>query len=262
MSAPAVALAAALTATAVALLVPPRPTGPAGRRGRARRGRLALPALAGVAVAVVASADPTRAALVAVVAGALLSGARLTSRRRQRHRARARADVAVEQIEALASELRSGRPALPALRHCAGQWPALDAAARAAELGGDVPQAWRELAGEPGAEALAQVAAAWQVSESTGAAMAPTLDRVARTARDARAVDRTVETELATATATARLVAALPVVVLVTATGLGGDPWRFLLATPAGLVCLGVGVVLAHLGLSWVERIAQGVRET
>jgi len=65
-----------------------------------------------------------------------------------------------------------------------------------------------------------------------------------------------VEGEVSAARATARLVAALPVVVLSAGQGLGTRPWEFLLARPAGVVCLGAGLALLLGGLAWIERIA------
>jgi tight adherence protein B len=41
--------------------------------------------------------------------------------------------------------------------------------------------------------------------------------------------------------------------------GAGGDPWGFLLGTPPGWVCLGLGLGLGLLGLWWIEVIADAV---
>jgi tight adherence protein B len=162
----------------------------------------------------------------------------------------------VEVCEALAGELRAGQPPLPALRHCAEVWPPLVEAATAAELGSDVVRALHRLAEAPGAAGLHEVAAAWQVSQRSGGTMAPALGSVADSARRRRATERLVASELASAQATARLIAVLPVVVLAMGAGLGGDSWGFLLTTPAGIGCLAAGLALAFLGLSWIERIA------
>lgn len=260
-----IVLAAGGVAVAVWLLIPPpRAAWRVLRRGRrspidavARARGSVLTALAAVSTgALVVLVDGTTLALGLILLGAVAAAWRIRSRIRRRHAADECADAVVEVCEALAGELRAGQPPLVSMRRAAEAWPPMETVAAAGELGADVPRALRRLAGRPGASGLAQVAAAWQVSEGSGGAMAGALDRVAKASRARRATDRLVASELASARATARLVAGLPLVVLLMGSGLGGDPWGFLTSTPLGLACLSLGLLLAYAGLEWIEKIA------
>lgn len=230
----------------------PRATGPGLRLGPA----LGLAVLAGGLVALL---DGTALALGLIAASALAGGWRMVVRGRSLKGAHQRSDIVLEVCEALAAELRAGQPPLRALRHCVEVWPELEPVAAAAELGSDVPAALRRLAELPGCSTLQDLASAWQVSQSSGSTLALAVSRAADSARARRATQRLVVSELASAQATARLVGLLPVLVLAMGSGLGGDPWGFLLATPAGLTCLGSGLLLAYAGLAWIEGIAAGV---
>lgn len=175
----------------------------------------------------------------------------------RRRRAAADARATMEACDLLAAELAAGRPPGAALDLAARQWSPLAPVAQAQALGTDVPDAMRRVAtSRPGAADLRLVAAAWQVAQESGHGLARALDRVGRGIRSRRRTRRVVESELASARATARLVAVLPLAALVMGSGAGGDPWHFLLATPAGWLCLGAGSALLAGGLVWIETIA------
>ena len=163
----------------------------------------------------------------------------------------------LEVCDLLAAELAAGRPPGAALGAASERWPPLVAVVEAARLGADVPDALRRLAEDHrGAADLRWVAGAWQVAERSGHGLAVALERTADGLRARRRTRRLVDSELASARATARLVACLPLAVLLMGSGAGSDPWSFLVRTPVGWACLASGLTLVALGWWWIERLA------
>jgi tight adherence protein B len=255
--------AAALAALAAMLLAPPpaTPLATAGRGGRGRigTGRVTIAVLCGTGGVLLVTVQGLRLALALVVLIAVAAAAGLVHRARAARAAEQRRRHVVDVAEAFVGELRAGQPVITGLEHCVEIWRELDSVVSAARLGADVPAALRRLARLPGAEGLRDVASAWQVSERSGTGLATAMAQVAETARSQQATRHLVQGELASAQATARLVALLPVASLAMSAGIGGDPWHFLFGTAVGVACLGTGVLLAFAGLLWIDRIAAGV---
>lgn len=250
--------AVVLVAVAVALLVHPSDVlpgaGVAGRSGRLRWWPLAL-----VPAGILLVGPPQLSGLVLVALAVAVGALRLLRHSRAARHAAANRARAVELCDAVQAELAAGQTADQALDRAAADWPLVGPAARAAATGGDVPAALRELSAEPGAGSLRVVAGAWQVAHRTGHGLADALGRVADDLRAAEQTRRIVAGELASARATARLLAGLPFVALAMGAGAGAEPWAFLLGEPAGLACLVTGLALAYAGLAWVEALARGV---
>ena len=247
-------LPALLAGAAAALLVPGRALpAPAPRvRGLVPGGVLVV----GVALA----ARLTPAVVVAgLTGGALLLGVAVLLRLRRRSGLAAATAARVQEgCESLAEELGAGAGPEQALARAVVDWPALGPVIVAHRLGLDVPDAWRAVADEvPGAAGLRLVAAAWQVSGRTGQGLAAALHRVAADPRAAESSRRVVVSELASARATGRLVAGLPVVAWLMGSGTGGDPLAWLLGGPPGWACLLLGGTLLLTGLAWIELLAR-----
>ncbi|WP_372734873.1 type II secretion system F family protein [Nocardioides sp.] len=219
-------------------------------------------ALVIVAALTVVAAHPSRASRVIpalALGGAGAIGWRLVRQRRARHRAAEVSRRVLESCEQLAAELVSGQPPGNALEHLAATWPTLAPVAAAHRVGADVPAALRHLSRTPGAHDLRLLAAAWQVSHHTGQGLSTAIERVARDLVAGQRTERLIESELASARATARLVAGLPLLAWAMGSGAGGSPVGFLLQTPAGWACLASGLAFALAGLWWIEAIARSV---
>lgn len=261
MTVPWAGAAALLLVAAVLAARPPHRLVP-DRRSRPRRRPRLVPSAAGVGVT--AAAALIGVALVAtmrwlppgvVIAAASVAAtvswvrhrdaARRLALRRQR-------DVA-QACAVLAGELEAGQPPDVALAEAAEVDSGLATAARAAAAGHDTLQALREAArADP---CYRRLVLGWELSVVSGSPLAATARRVRDdlTARDQ--LLRRVTEELAPARATARVLAGLPVLAMIVGHWLGFDPWAAV-STGVGQVCLVVGVLLAIVGLVWIERLA------
>jgi len=207
------------------------------------------------------AAAPLSAGLVAVPVLALVIGAGrwLMPHLQERRRQVGRRQMVLEVCDALSAELRTGLPSGPAVAHACTDWPELEPVVATAQLGGGIPEALRTAAHLPGAEALRLVAAGWEVSQQSGAALAGVLDQLGAGLRDEEEVRAEVEASLGPPRATARMLAVLPLMGIALGASIGADPLGFLFGTPLGIGCLGVGAVLAGIGVWWVERLARAV---
>jgi tight adherence protein B len=248
-------------------LAPVTPTGEAveavvraGQRGWRRRSWPYV-AIMIILLALIAAARYVAQARGAVIACAVMvvgvTAVRLTMQyRRRRSALGARAAVA-HACAVLASYLRVGQVPSAALAIAAADCAVLREGHHARTLGGDIVQVWRRQARRPGHSGLLELARAWQVSTETGAPMSSTLDQVAASLAGDQALTRVVNSELAAARATGKVMAVLPGCGIGIGYLLGGDPAHWLLAGPAGWACLLFGVLLACAGVLWIEALAR-----
>lgn len=214
----------------------------------------AAAALAVGAVTGLATGGPALALLASAIVGLLV----VTRRRSAAARRHQHAETAVaEACLLLAAELRSGAHPRDAISVVAAEWPDLfGSVARRAEVGGEVSSALRE-ATRPDRPALSAVAAGWEVSERTGAALSDVLTAVADSLRADSTARREAEAQLSPVRATGRLLALLPVGTLLLLSGGDPAPLQFLVDTPYGWACLAGAMVLVALGLWWIDRLVR-----
>lgn len=253
------AFASLLAALAAVLLLPRRATLPATGRGASTTRAAVVSLVALVLFTSWAWLDVHDFVLVGIAVTTAAAVLRTVKQRRESKEAERRGEQVLEACEAIASDLMAGQPPMTALGRAVGDWPELAPVSAAGRMGADVPAAFREVAQHPGARELVRVAATWQVAHDTGSGLAAAMQGAAQAIRAERRTSRLVATELAAAHATARMLAVLPLGVLLLGMGIGGDPWGFLLDSTAGLIVLSAGLGLSFAGMSWLGRIANGV---
>lgn len=263
-----------------------------GRLAQLQPGRFARPTLPPAAVEILRVAAAGLAAWyvlgpVAGLAGSAgLAAAPRVARRWARNRAAEELPAAAAAFcTALVLELRAGQPPETALARAAQDSPdelaePLREALLAARFGSDMPDALRSVsvqaAGRRNATGLLarrgqrggprpgsgpvptflrQLAAAWQLTQSSGAGLSDVVDTLGGSLRAQDRLRRETAAALAGPRATAWLLAGLPVGGIALGAALGADPARVLLGHPVGRVCLIAGLALDLLGVLWVRRL-------
>lgn len=196
------------------------------------------------------------ATLSAVAVVVLVTTVLMVVEARRRRRILTRGSEIAEAAGVLAGQLRVGQVPGAALLAVAAEFEVLAPAAAAQRVGAPIVPALREAAAEPGGSGLGLVAAAWQLADRTGTPLAAALEQTGATLAEEEQVRATVESELAPARATGRLLAVLPLAGIVVGVLIGGDPIAFLLSTPIGNGCLIGGALLAAAGMLWSSRLA------
>jgi tight adherence protein B len=194
--------------------------------------------------------------LAAAAGVATRAVSRTAAARQDRRRALARQAAAVDLVTALAAELRGGAEPRAALAiTCGAAFASVAAAARSPAT--DPAGALRTVAASEGSELLADLAAAWQVTDAAGAGLAGPATRLAESARAADAVRRELDAALAGPRATAALLSMLPVAGVLLGSALGADPLAFLVSSGGGRVVLLAGTLLIATGVSWTAAIVR-----
>ncbi|BDZ53880.1 type II secretion system F family protein [Agromyces marinus] len=119
------------------------------------------------------------------------------------------------------------------------------------------PHAARDRGAPPGeaSSAWPVLAAAWAVADAAGAPLARTLVVLGSSLRDEAQLRREAAALLAGPRASARLVAALPVIAVAFGMMLGFDTLGVLLGGPLGLACLVAGSGLLWAGARWSRAL-------
>ncbi len=159
------------------------------------------------------------------------------------------ADVAAV-VQRLAVLLEAGIPPAQAWSYAAEEGEPAAVAVAAEVRAGVAPGV--ALTGQTGP--WREVAVAWQVAETVGAPLAPSLRGFADALRDAQQSRDDVAVALADPAATAKLVAWLPLVAVVLGVALGFDV-AATLSNPIGIACIVGGVTLMIAARVWTRRL-------
>ncbi len=177
------------------------------------------------------------------------------------------ARVAVDGLPALLEDVARGVRAGSSLGQACTESAATVGGPAAARLASAVSAAER---GQPLAQAFTTWAATSTVAEErlaagalalaarAGGPQARAIDGVATTLRERRAVAAEVHAQSAQARLSAVVIGVLPVLFLLWAVATDRRTAAFLVATPAGGICLGAGLGLELAGAAWMRRLLRG----
>lgn len=160
-------------------------------------------------------------------------------------------------LTALATELRAGHPPEIALVNAGGIYGVWPAAASATRFGADIAEALRvDARTNP---ALSALAACWQVGSVSGSGLARVVEELARSGRAGEDTRAQLDAQLASARASMRVLALLPILGIAMGTVLGAAPIPWFLGTSIGRLAFIAGVTLSGCGMWWSRRITRSV---
>jgi tight adherence protein B len=116
---------------------------------------------------------------------------------------------------------------------------------------------WAQWAARSASQELALVAAAWRLSESTGAPLASAVDRAVRGLLDARARRGKVAVAVAGPRATVTVLTLLPLTGPLFGLACGIDPATLYLGSPVATVSVLLGLLLVSVGRFWCTRMVR-----
>jgi len=199
---------------------------------------------------------------VAVVAVLCLAGTTLAwvvgVRTCQRRAAKRRTDV-VRMAQVLESLMGLGHLPSTALVVAAEEFPVLAPVVAAQRMGGDPWEVMEQMAVVPGQEGLSQIGHAWKISQVCGGSMHASLEQVRKNLEESADTATIVAGEVAGPRATGQILAALPLLGLGMAAGIGISPVEFFLSGIGGRACLVAGVVFICVGVMWSEILVSRI---
>ena len=127
----------------------------------------------------------------------------------------------------------------------------------AAEQAEALSPIWARWAARSRSAELALVAAAWQLSETTGAPLSFAVDRAVRGLLDAKARRGKVAVAVAGPRATVTVLTLLPLSGPLFGLACGIDPGTLYLGSPLATACLATGLALVWAGRFWCTRMVR-----
>jgi len=183
---------------------------------------------------------------------------------RQQRRATSSSPAILALLEGIAPALEAGLPPSVAVRLSgAALGSTVDPGIRAfvgelagvCERGSPIAPVWQSWAARTGSADLSFVAAAWQLSERTGAPLAEAVQRAVVSVRESRERARRVNVAVAGPRATVMVLTVLPLTGPVFGMACGVPPTELYLSNPIGTVSAAVGMVLIWAGRLWCRRL-------
>lgn len=162
-------------------------------------------------------------------------------------------------VQQLAALVRSGASAPRAWELVLAGLPHDEAARRLTRVAAELlePNETSEPLKTNGFDPVHAVRGAWRFSATSGAALGEVLDSVSLAIRHAEQAKAQRRAAMAAPVATARLLAALPVIGLGLGQAMGVQPMQVLFGTTTGRVCLVTGLVFGVAGAWWSHVLVQ-----